>query len=225
MATKRKPTGRRRNARQERSKETVQRILDAAVELTAEKGADAVTMSEIAKRADVVIGALYRYFADKRAINRAVLLDHFERVDSMLRERTWSILSAESLVLTMQSVYELYFEMHQRDPLYRSIWSLVQTDAELQALDIEDTLKNAKFLYGIARPLFTKAGDDELMSASVFLLHFAASSSRLAVALPPKLGRHIRPIFQQLIADTFFNLEGGARKIEPDEPVRGRRTS
>jgi AcrR family transcriptional regulator len=209
---KRKPTGRRRNARQERSRETVKRILDAAASLMAEKGADAVTMSEIAKRADVVIGALYRYFADKRAINRAILLDHFEQVDSMLRETTQSVSTAESLVSTMQSVYELYFELHQRDPLYRNIWSLVQTDAELQALDIEDTLKNANYLYGVARPLFAKATDDELMASCVFLLHFAASSSRLAVALPPKLGKQIRPIFQQMIADMYFNQKDGYPK-------------
>ena len=207
--TQAEATGRRRSARQERSRQTVQRILDAAAALTAEKGADAVTMSAIAKRADVVIGALYRYFADKRAINRAILLAHYEQVDAMLRERTWSALTAEGLIETMQSLYQLYFELHQHDPLYRSIWSLVQTDAELQALDVEDTLKNARFLYSVARPLFPNAENDELMAALVFLLHFAASSSRLAVALPPKLSKQIRPIFQQTIADTLRALGSG----------------
>lgn len=213
-STKAKTAGRRRNASQTRSKETVRRILDAASDLMVEKGPDAVTMSEIARRADVVIGALYRYFADKRAINRAILLEHFEQVDAMLKEQTWSAMTADSLIKTMQSVYELYFEMHQHDPLYRSIWSLVQTDAELQALDVEDTLKNAKYLHSVAYPLFPGVDSDELMAANVLLLQFAAWSSRLALVLPPKLARRIRPIFQRLISETLLNLDAPSQKAK-----------
>lgn len=206
---KRKTSGRRLSARQERSKETVQRILEAAAALMAEKGAEAVTMSDIAERADVVIGALYRYFEDKRAINKAILLEHYAQVDAMLKEKTWPVMTAEGLIATMQSLYELYFEMHQHDPLYRNIWSLVQTDTELQALDVEDSLKNARYLYGVARPLFPKADSDEMMATCVFLLHFAASSSRLALVLPPRLGKKIRAIYRQIIGDTLFGLKEG----------------
>lgn len=42
-----------------------QRILDAAVGLAAEGGYDAVQMREVALRADVALGTLYRYFASK----------------------------------------------------------------------------------------------------------------------------------------------------------------
>ncbi len=195
----------RTKAQQVRSKETVQRILDSAMALTAEKG-EAVTMSEIAKRSSVVIGAVYRYFADKRAINRAILLQHFAQVEAMLREHIWAAASADEFIATVQSVYELYFEMHQRDPLYRNIWSVVQTDAALQALDVADTLKNARLFYDVARPFFPKADREELMAVCVFLLHFAASSSRLALALPRPMGRRMRPIYQEVIANALQNL-------------------
>ena len=205
-STKRKPA--RQDAQQTRSKELVQRIIESAMALTAEKG-DAVTMSEIAKRSGVVIGALYRYFADKKAINKAMLLQHYAQVDGMLKERIWSVASPNEFIATMQTVYELYFEMHQRDPLFRNIWSLVQTDAELQALDVQDTLKNAEMLFAVAEPLFPGARRDELMAVCVFLLHFAASSSRLALQLPRKLGEQIRPVFQDVIADALLNLTAG----------------
>jgi TetR/AcrR family transcriptional regulator, cholesterol catabolism regulator len=42
-----------------------ERILDAAVELAAEGGYDAVQMREVAERADVALGTLYRYFPSK----------------------------------------------------------------------------------------------------------------------------------------------------------------
>src|SRR5258707_15855523 len=83
MAT-RKPSDRRR-ASQTRSKATVERILDSAAALIVEKGADGVTMTEIARRSNVVIGSLYQYFADKSAINRALLVRHHEEVGRMLR--------------------------------------------------------------------------------------------------------------------------------------------
>jgi AcrR family transcriptional regulator len=212
---KHKPTLHRQDAQQTRSKETVQRIIESAMALTAEKG-ETVTMSEIAKRSGVVIGALYRYFEDKNAINKAMLLQHYTQVDAMLRERIWSVASPNEFIATMQTVYELYFEMHQRDPLYRNIWALVQTDAELQALDIQDTLKNAEMLMAVAEPLFPNADRDEMMAVCVFLLHFAAYSSRLGLQLPKKLGRQIRPVFQDVIAGAMSNLvSGNARKKKP----------
>jgi TetR/AcrR family transcriptional regulator, cholesterol catabolism regulator len=42
-----------------------ERILDAAVELAAEGGYEAVQMREVAERADVALGTLYRYFPSK----------------------------------------------------------------------------------------------------------------------------------------------------------------
>ena len=42
-----------------------ERILDAAVELAAEGGFDAVQMRAVADRADVALGTLYRYFPSK----------------------------------------------------------------------------------------------------------------------------------------------------------------
>src|SRR4051795_12636788 len=41
------------------------RILDAAVELASDGGYDAVQMREVAERADVALGTLYRYFPSK----------------------------------------------------------------------------------------------------------------------------------------------------------------
>ena len=60
--------GPRRQPRQSRSIETYQSILDAAVELFAASGYEQTTTHQIAGRAGISVGALYRYFADKQAI-------------------------------------------------------------------------------------------------------------------------------------------------------------
>lgn len=57
------------------------RILDAAVELASEGGYDAVQMREIAERAHVALGTLYRYFPSKNHLLVSVLDREFDLVE------------------------------------------------------------------------------------------------------------------------------------------------
>jgi len=58
----------RRMPRQARAKATVAAILEAAVQILDQRGADALTTNSVAERAGVSIGTLYQYFPDKHAI-------------------------------------------------------------------------------------------------------------------------------------------------------------
>jgi AcrR family transcriptional regulator len=53
---------------QARSQETLERLLDAAEELVAERGFDNTTVAEIVRRANSSVGALYARFNDKDAL-------------------------------------------------------------------------------------------------------------------------------------------------------------
>ena len=64
---------------QARSRETFNRLLDAAEALLEEKGLDAATVPAIAKRAGVSVGVVYRRFPDKDNLLRAVYRRFFER--------------------------------------------------------------------------------------------------------------------------------------------------
>ncbi len=66
----------RRMPNQERSRARVEHMLNCAIAVIAEKGSEAMTMSELARLADVSIGSLYQYFPDKSAIIRA-LAEHY----------------------------------------------------------------------------------------------------------------------------------------------------
>jgi len=109
----------RRAPMQRRSVERVQRMLDAAQELVAENGYDAVTTTLIAERADVSIGSLYQFFPDKQAVVRAVALRNLERFTQRLEalERGefgdwWSFVSA---------VLDEYVAMHHEVPGFHTI--------------------------------------------------------------------------------------------------------
>ena len=64
------------------------RILDATIALASEGGFDAVQMREVADRADVALGTLYRYFPSKIHLLVSALAGRFEAADAALRGRT-----------------------------------------------------------------------------------------------------------------------------------------
>jgi TetR/AcrR family transcriptional regulator, cholesterol catabolism regulator len=63
------------------------RIVEAAVALAAEGGYDAVQMREVAVRAEVALGTLYRYFASKEHLLIAALAEHVTDLRGRLVER------------------------------------------------------------------------------------------------------------------------------------------
>src|ERR687883_441125 len=61
------------------------RILAAAAELATEGGFDAVQMREVAERADVALGTLYRYFPSKIHLLVNVLADEMDDIHARLK--------------------------------------------------------------------------------------------------------------------------------------------
>jgi AcrR family transcriptional regulator len=66
-----------RDRRERERQETRQRILDAAREMFAAEGVDAVTMREIAKRIEYTPTAIYHHFRDKQALIRELVETDF----------------------------------------------------------------------------------------------------------------------------------------------------
>jgi len=83
----------RRQPKQQRGKQRVEKILDAAAAVFDEVGYEAATTHLIAARAGTAIGSLYQFFPDKAAIFKAMELRHAERVKAM-----WAELDIPALV-------------------------------------------------------------------------------------------------------------------------------
>jgi AcrR family transcriptional regulator len=71
----------RRQPKQQRGKDRVEKILDAAAAVFDEVGYPAATTHLIAAKAGTAIGSLYQFFPDKAAIFKAMELRHAERVE------------------------------------------------------------------------------------------------------------------------------------------------
>lgn len=77
-----KQTGRVLNRRDRRKLATRQAILDATQALLASRSMDALTVDEIAMRADVAKGTFYNYFPDKDALERELSWEVRARMES-----------------------------------------------------------------------------------------------------------------------------------------------
>lgn len=121
----------RRQPMQARSRERVERILDAAAKLLAEDGYDAVKTNAIAKRADVSIGSVYQFFPNRFAIFNALA----ERYRAKISESLFVHLEPatidsweEALENTIDSLALLW----RTDWAFHSVWLAIQNTAELR---------------------------------------------------------------------------------------------
>ena len=78
-------TNPRKSASQERSRSTVDALLEATARVLVKEGYDRASTNRIAEVAGVSIGSLYQYFPSKEALVAAVIDRHTEQVSQVTR--------------------------------------------------------------------------------------------------------------------------------------------
>lgn len=73
---------------QERSRESLQKLLRAAIEVLGQHGVEGATIPRIANHAGLTPGSVYRRFHDKEALLESAILGLLERQDKVLRATT-----------------------------------------------------------------------------------------------------------------------------------------
>lgn len=122
--------------KQARSRERFNQILDAAAELFAEFGYEAVTTDEIAARSQTSVGGLYRFFPDKLAVFYALV----DRYQNQLRELFGTLHTQDvaqwPLATYIEQVVEGFDQFVSANPPFRTVFvqsRLVST--EILAMD------------------------------------------------------------------------------------------
>lgn len=181
----------RRTPVQQRSKERVERILEAARERLAEVGDDRLTMTDIAATAGVPIGSVYSYFPDKAAILRALALRFMAAVNEGLAAALPDVRTREAALAGVEQLVAEYYGLFRGRSDIRELWIATQSDQELQALDIEDSRANGAVLAAAIEHLARPGTRERLRTTCFVVMHLTGHAVRLAIAVDPDEGDRI----------------------------------
>ena len=108
----------RKSPRQERSRRTVARILDAAAHVFHEQGYSAATTNDIADEAGVSIGSLYQYFPNKDALLVALTQQHIESATAGLVDLLGRLRPVTGFEPILREVVDFLVDQHDLDELH-----------------------------------------------------------------------------------------------------------
>jgi AcrR family transcriptional regulator len=109
----------RREPKQQRSRQTVDCVLEAVQLVVKRHGTQAITTNRIAEAAGVSVGSLYQYFPNKRAIFTALHDQHVDDVRQVIEQTTAAYSSApleefaRELVQGLMNVHAEVAELHE----------------------------------------------------------------------------------------------------------------
>ncbi len=190
---------------QERSQRTLERLLDAAEAIILEQGAEAMSVSAVAKRAHSSVGAFYARFEDRDALLRAVCerfaVQARATMEAVLEPTRWEDETLESVLNTgLRFVLRV---VNERRPLLASL-SL----AALRDVEIGRTLNElVAHLSGCFATFL--AARDELPRSAQSELTVSVLSGVLLSLLQAQAMRHPSlgpPISEALLADELTRL-------------------
>jgi AcrR family transcriptional regulator len=119
------------------------RVIDAAVELAADGGYEAVQMRDVADRAEVALGTLYRYFPSKDQLLVAALGERATMLEQRLKQRPPVGVSAADRVI---EVLQRASRALEREPRVTAAMvtalSSPDPDAAATKLEVYETLRS-----------------------------------------------------------------------------------
>ncbi|WP_144720838.1 TetR/AcrR family transcriptional regulator [Agrococcus jejuensis] len=109
--------------------DTAHRLLDAAAAIIGERGIERLTTTDVAARARVSVGTVYRYFEDREALIRTLYERNVLRMRDALVDS--ALLSHGSLAADVRALVDTYVRMHRTIPAYQPVraWQWLLPDA------------------------------------------------------------------------------------------------
>ena len=186
----------RRLPTQNRSRERVDRILDAAAQLLVEQGYEAVKTNHIAKRAGVSVGSIYQFFPNRVAIFHALAVRYMDRISDILAEQLARTSLEVSWEDTIGGVITVLAELWRTEPAFMAVWAAIQNTPELRESDQHYTrIFVGEYLSSFLRRVLPRADDEKI--ASIARVMFEVSRVLLDYSMFADPAQH-RPVIEEL---------------------------
>ena len=141
----------RKSASQERSRATVEALLDATARILVREGYERASTNRIAAVAGVSVGSLYQYFPNKESIVAALLARHNREILDLLRESMAAVAGLD-LETALRKLIGAMIDAHHVDPDLHRIFDeqipRMGKLAEIRAIDREILVMVRAYLAG-----------------------------------------------------------------------------
>ena len=176
----------RKEAIQDRSKQTVDAITRATARILVKEGYDHASTNRIAEAAGVSIGSLYQYFPNKEAIVAALLDRHITDMNRLLVDAAAHAVSWP-LERAVRHIIEAMIDAHRVDPQLHKVF--VEQLPRFGRLDRihqieEQGLSLVRTYLELRR---AEIGVEDLDMASFVVVHAVESLTHAAVVLHPEM--------------------------------------
>lgn len=184
-----------RQPRQARGRERIEAILDAAADIIASEGLQALTMLSLTQRARTSTGSMYHFFRDRGSVLEALVERHVRntaQIAAMIDETTddhWATMPVEAVMERIAMPFLRYFD-HHRD--YTELLASPQVE-----------IKPGNYRALLQRVLRLRApglGDAELRTRTDVIYAVSVGGLRIAVQSPAMLAAWKRECVRVLTA-------------------------
>ena len=114
--------------KQQRSRETVEKVLDSADELFGQHGFHETQMSQLIEHSGVRAGSLYRFFPDKRSIAEALIERHRNALGP-IDEQLPAVTTRDELLALADGIVEFIAEHQRANPGFRAVANMYVASA------------------------------------------------------------------------------------------------
>ena len=177
----------RKRPRQDRSRATVESILEATARVLVKRGFDGLTTNLVADAAGVSIGSLYQYFPNKAALVAALIEKHIEGMTSLCLAELTRVAQLPA-AQAIRSVIEVMIRAHAVEPeLHRVLTEQVPRVGRMARLREIEALVHRMVAGLLASRRAELAIDDPDMAAFVLVSAIEAITYRAALLFPELL--------------------------------------
>lgn len=218
----RKPvTKPRKLASQERSRATVDALVEATARILVKEGFDKASTNRIAEVAGVSVGSLYQYFPGKEALVAAVMERHQQEIMQTVRGELAEVL-AEPIEKAMRKLVAIAVKAHRVDPkLHRVLAEQIPRVGKLEALEAFNTENYTLFRTYLEKHRNELAVDDLELASFVCVTSIEALTHNAVLHYPKMLADETMEALIEEGARLVIGYLKGSRKARCGEPDRG----
>ncbi len=203
----------------------MERVLEAAGNIFAEKGFDAATTEEIAERAGVSIGSLYQYFPNKEALFEAIADQYLARARDVFQlHMTAAAIGGGTWEEIIDRAIDAFDFLQRTEVGGRAVWMNWARSARFFAKGAELNTEFAHQAEGVLAIFAPQLTAKERLVAATTVVEVISSMLFVAVRTGGELGRQLVEETKVLLRRYLAPLatSSASPRASPAVPARGR---